>query len=60
MPIAVGIDPSSQARAIIPQAEVIPPAPIANGGAVDFDSSQQDMPEDAFLRGAAGGDRGWV
>jgi hypothetical protein len=60
MPIAVGIDPTLQARAIIPQAEVIPPAPIANGGAVDFDSSQQDMPEDAFLRGAAGGDRGWV
>lgn len=60
MPIAVGIDTASQARAIIPQAEVIPPAPIANGGAVDFDSSQQDMPEDAFLRGAAGGDSGWV
>ena len=60
MPIAVGINPNPQAGNVIQQAEAIPPAPIANGGAVDFDSSQQDMPEDAFLRGAAGGDRGWV
>ena len=60
IPIAVGINPNPQAGNVIQQAEAIPPAPIANGGAVDFDSSQQDMPEDAFLRGAAGGDRGWV
>jgi hypothetical protein len=60
IPIAVGISPNPQAGNVIQQAEAIPPAPIANGGAVDFDSSQQDLPEDAFLRGAAGGDRGWV
>ena len=59
MPIAQGIDPMSQASNLIQQAN-IPPAPLAQGGAVDFDGAQQELPEDAFLRGTVGGDKGWV
>lgn len=59
MPIASGIDPSLQAGNIITQAN-IPPTPLAHGGAVDFEGAQQELPEDAFLSGSVGGDKGWV